>query len=183
LQEPSDWKKFKAGSLPDDLAGNVKARAAAVDVLEAIGVHVTLRPRMHEKLIIIDDRILWEGSINYLSWFDTTERARRWVDREQVSAAIIQHALLTCPSCSVPTLGQQLAEQRRSLAMHQQDLAQLASTDRTAIYRFEGGRRDVRLETLTKLCDGLDLEAILVPKHLAHAVRWFIQKRAKLAKE
>ncbi len=45
--------------------------------LRALGVAVDLRARMHEKIAILDGRILWHGSLNILSHRDTHESMLR----------------------------------------------------------------------------------------------------------
>ncbi|MDR7420376.1 MAG: AAA domain-containing protein [Armatimonadota bacterium] len=48
-----------------------------VSSLRALGVSVDLRARMHEKIAIVDGRILWHGSLNILSHRDTHESMLR----------------------------------------------------------------------------------------------------------
>ena len=48
-----------------------------VRTLRVLGVAVDLRARMHEKIAIIDGRILWHGSLNILSHRDTHESMLR----------------------------------------------------------------------------------------------------------
>jgi hypothetical protein len=48
-----------------------------IDSLRASGCTVELRSRMHEKLAMIDERVLWHGSLNILSHRDTTESMLR----------------------------------------------------------------------------------------------------------
>jgi hypothetical protein len=45
--------------------------------LRGLGVTVDLRARMHEKIAILDDRVLWHGSLNILSHRDTHESMLR----------------------------------------------------------------------------------------------------------
>ena len=45
--------------------------------LLAAGCEIELRPGMHEKIVIVDGRVLWEGSLNLLSHRSTTEVMRR----------------------------------------------------------------------------------------------------------
>ena len=47
--------------------------AEAIAGLRALGVVVDLRARMHEKIALIDDRVIWGGSLNVLSHRDTSE--------------------------------------------------------------------------------------------------------------
>lgn len=48
-----------------------------VRALRDLGVAVDLRARMHEKIAILDRRILWHGSLNILSHRDTLESMLR----------------------------------------------------------------------------------------------------------
>lgn len=52
--------------------------------LQRIGVHLYLRPGMHEKVGVIDGRILWHGSLNILSHNDTKESMLRFESPELV---------------------------------------------------------------------------------------------------
>lgn len=49
-----------------------------IDQLKTIGVKVIERRKMHQKVAIIDDAILWDGSLNILSHRDTEEQMRRF---------------------------------------------------------------------------------------------------------
>lgn len=52
----------------------------AVAVLQELGVRVLYTTKLHRKLAIIDKEILWEGSLNILSFNDSCELMRRSVD-------------------------------------------------------------------------------------------------------
>lgn len=73
-----------------------------VAMLEAIGVHVSLVPNVHTKLVIIDYRLLWDGSLNFLSSnpiSDISERANRYDDVIHTMAAYAYHNLERCELC------------------------------------------------------------------------------------
>jgi len=58
--------------------GNFALNAAqAIEQMRAIGVEVTERRRMHQKVAIVDRAIAWEGSLNILSHKDSNEQMRR----------------------------------------------------------------------------------------------------------
>lgn len=61
----------EAGGAPGDEV------AELVGELRALGVAVDLRARMHEKIAILDGRVLWHGSLNILSHRDTHESMLR----------------------------------------------------------------------------------------------------------
>jgi ssDNA-binding Zn-finger/Zn-ribbon topoisomerase 1 len=58
------------GGPPEEVAELVRG-------LRDLGVAVDLRARMHEKIAILDGRILWHGSLNILSHHDTHESMLR----------------------------------------------------------------------------------------------------------
>lgn len=61
----------EAGGAPGDEV------AELVGELRALGIAVDLRVRMHEKIAILDGRVLWHGSLNILSHRDTHESMLR----------------------------------------------------------------------------------------------------------
>jgi ssDNA-binding Zn-finger/Zn-ribbon topoisomerase 1 len=61
----------EAGGAPGDEVDEL------VGELRALGVTVDLRARMHEKIAILDGRVLWHGSLNILSHRDTHESMLR----------------------------------------------------------------------------------------------------------
>jgi len=78
--------------------------------LQRWGVTVIHKPRMHEKLVFIDDRIVWAGSLNPLSFSDTQEVMARYdngkvvedyagVMRLDEMLALYQAGQAECPVC------------------------------------------------------------------------------------
>lgn len=78
--------------------------------LEEWGVVVIHKQRMHERLIFIDDTVLWEGSLNPLSYGDTEEYMERRISKrvvEEYEKTLRLHELLqeyasgspVCPIC------------------------------------------------------------------------------------
>lgn len=63
---------------PDEHEGEYLAQAhQAVGAMQSIGITVLFTIKHHRKLAIIDDEILWEGSLNILSHYDSCEVMRR----------------------------------------------------------------------------------------------------------
>lgn len=78
--------------------------------LTAWGITVIHKPKMHEKLVFIDDRIVWAGSLNPLSFSDTQEIMTRYDSREVFAdyagamslddiLAVYEAGEGTCPVC------------------------------------------------------------------------------------
>jgi DNA-binding XRE family transcriptional regulator len=161
---------------------------ANVQMLRDAGVHVSFRERMHEKLIVIDDRILWEGSLNALSQFETTERMRRWDSLEETRAAVRLHHLTGCESCSeefamtnendqtrMKRFGQIMANARMRRGWSQAELAAKASVGQRIISSVETGN-DAKVTTIFKICEQLDLELCVVNAFLVPAVANLLAK-------
>jgi hypothetical protein len=56
--------------------------------LRSIGVNVTERRNMHQKVAVIDENIAWEGSLNILSHRDTGEQMRRFIGQSAIEELI-----------------------------------------------------------------------------------------------
>lgn len=107
---------------PPQETGGVPAGEVAeiITGLRQLGVAVDLRARMHEKFAIIDNRILWHGSLNILSHRDTHEsmlRIESVAACEQIGRFVsmpggrreedtVFHAAENpfCPICNGPTI-------------------------------------------------------------------------------
>jgi len=175
IQEPRDWNRRHEAALAAADDAKLKLIDAAVELLQSLGIHVTLRPKMHEKLIVIDDRILWEGSMNMLSWFNTTERYRRFSDRAEVAHAIEKHKLLPCRHCVVPTISEVLSASRLSLGLTQHDVARMAGVHRRVILECEAGKRNTRMGNLERICDALGFEVQIIPEHLGQTTQRLVR--------
>ena len=57
----------------------------AIDLLQRTGVTVLYTVGHHRKLAIIDDQILWEGSLNILSQHDSCEIMRRITSEQEAT--------------------------------------------------------------------------------------------------
>lgn len=63
---------------PDEHDYEYKTQAVtAVQMMQEIGIEVLYTVKHHRKLAVIDDEILWEGSLNILSQNDSCEIMRR----------------------------------------------------------------------------------------------------------
>jgi phosphatidylserine/phosphatidylglycerophosphate/cardiolipin synthase-like enzyme len=62
----------------EDFAGKEPAALqGTLDLLQSAGVSVVLRPNIHQKFALIDQRIVWYGSINLLSFGSAEESIMR----------------------------------------------------------------------------------------------------------
>lgn len=90
-----------------------------IDRLRAMGVHVDLRARMHEKIAVIDGEVLWHGSLNILSHRATSESMLRFEATEACEQLAVYVTSLSstqgslelgrsenpdCPECGRPMI-------------------------------------------------------------------------------
>lgn len=59
--------------------------ADAVKQLESLGCHIKYRRKMHEKIVFIDNRVAYYGSLNTLSHLDTRETMFRFEGEEAIA--------------------------------------------------------------------------------------------------
>ncbi len=192
IQEPRDWKSRHDSRLAAEVRAKLDSLESALNLLVDLQAHVTMRPGVHEKITVIDGRIVWDGSLNTLSHFDTAERLSRWSDRSLAVDAIVRHRLDQCSQCSVfdawPSFGEQhverrvkqlgrvLADRRRELSLSQRALAELADISPNSISPFEGGQRNMQLPAAARAFGVMGLELAAVPRSLLPAVEYLVRQ-------
>ncbi|MGB4768138.1 MAG: phospholipase D-like domain-containing protein [Candidatus Saccharimonas sp.] len=74
---------------PEDHDGTYQAQAAeAVALFHALDIVVLYTAGHHRKLAIIDNEVVWEGSLNILSFSDSCEIMRRITSSAEASALL-----------------------------------------------------------------------------------------------
>ncbi len=150
--------------------------------LQNAGVHVNVRPSIHEKIAVIDERVLWDGSLNVLSHRNTCERMSRIVSREMAMNAMVEHRINQCDTCLVKRgrpafaggtatpneqrqlLGLRIQQRRLDLRMTQHQLAVRAGVGQQTISDLEKGKRlNISLHVICAVCHQLNLELRPVP--------------------
>lgn len=197
VQEPDGWRRSVTMSEPKTYY-RLRKTTYLMHALESMGVHVTLKQDAHEKLAVIDDSILWEGSLNILSHRKTSERMRRWTNRTQVREAVRLHHLDECaiclenhsryglgsvklapPAVGAPLLVQRLTERRAMLKLSQAEIADKCGTTQSVISRIEVGKSSIKLVTFLELAAAVELEPILVPRLLVPSVTRLLRSAAE----
>jgi DNA-binding XRE family transcriptional regulator len=166
----------------------------AVNLLRSWGAHVSIKPKIHEKLVIVDHNIFWDGSLNPLSHWDTKERMTRWVSDIKVAEALISHKLDSCESCAsrpgfqllnldpdslMKLDGQCIARYRKTLGLSQEALARKLGIRRKVISQLEHGLQDIQLSTLKRIYSALGLTLVRVPWYLVPAVADFVAAKSE----
>ena len=60
----------------------------AISMLQSLDIEVLFTVKHHRKIAIIDREILWEGSLNILSYYDSCEIMRRTVSAIEAESMI-----------------------------------------------------------------------------------------------
>lgn len=189
VQEPDCWDKAGEPLPPQDARRIEKYRNLKLN-LEDSGVHVTFKKKIHEKVIIIDNKILWDGTANCLSYRDTEEEMRRWIDPAEIERSFKQHFHKKCDICEMnrdsygmaldldaKLLGKQFAEFRASAQMSQHKLAQEAGLSQAFISAFESGNSpNISVSSFLKIAKKLKLGNIVVPETYVPTVVNFLLK-------
>lgn len=160
------------------------------DTLSSIDVHVNEVPKIHEKLVTIDESIFWEGSLNPLSYRDTSERMTRWQCSEKVWSVMIKHDL-RCSVCKEVSLlddiqvvfGKIIQSRRKMLNLSQKKFAELTGLEQSTISRIERGEYDVQISTISKIFSVLRMSCrpifwYMVP-HLDYEINLSLKRAAK----
>lgn len=165
----------------EDFAFRQDAFDQAIRKLHSIGVHTTIIPKVHEKLIVIDAEIFWDGSLNPLSHRDTSERMTRTVDPDVVQDVLKRHKLGRCETCAElrmtkllhprqlttknlrDVLTKQIREQRIAIGWSQRELGVRTGVSQKVISQFENSKRDLRFDTLFRILLALEMNLGIVP--------------------
>lgn len=146
--------------------------------LLTVGVHVNTVPKIHEKLVIVDEKIFWEGSLNPLSYRDTSERMTRWECHHKVREAAFRHNLHKCSTCDCSSaiedfqkdIGLYIWKRRKELNLTQKKLSEIAIVGQSDISRIEKGEYDCRLSRVSKLLAAMNLRCRLLAWYTIPAI-------------
>ena len=158
--------------------------------LISLGVHLNAVPKIHEKLVVIDEHIFWEGSLNPLSYRDTSERMIRWQSRQKVLSVMTKHNLnkcLVCLSNSLPgdihkMFGEIIFRRRRMLHLSQQEFAKITGIAQSRLSDIEKGKLSCRLETIARIFSALQMNCRALPENMIPAIDQELNLSLEVAK-
>lgn len=172
-QQPRDWERRH-----EVTTRAIAATKTAIRMLQALGVHVVLRKKVHEKICVLDGCIVLRGSLNITSFYDTEEEMIRTVNAMEALRTIQIHRLDQCEEekclmnkngsgkrrhCLVADIGPLIAELREAAKLSQDELAAKAGVGRRSVIRIEKGL-DVSHNVLKKVCECFGLSVWIVPE-------------------
>jgi hypothetical protein len=159
-----------------------------------MGAHVTIRDLRHEKFVIIDDGIAYDGALNVFSQNKTHEHMRRFADHEVVRELIVDYKLNECETCmndrngivvmpnalngieQAKLIGNMIARYRKSKHISQEKLAHLTGLHQSQISSLEAGISTICPSRLATVGAALDLELRPVPWHMVPAVDQLLRR-------
>ncbi len=184
VQEPRNWTD-NMDTLEPEVALSLHQLNSAIETLRSMGIHVNLRKRIHAKLAVIDEKVMWEGSLNPLSHADTKEHMRRWQSEEEIRAIIEKYALASCSQClanrrkygmgaardvsRLVVMGGLLKGYRQGLPLAQKAFAKRCRLRQARLSEIEAGR-NITLNTFFDITTALRVEPVLIPEFLVPAV-------------
>ena len=187
-QEPKAWRKRDDSNLADHLQKECRDFTENVKALRAAGVHVTIRHKVHIKANIVDEMILWFGTMNSLSHTRNEESMNCFYSRSHVARMIARYRLDTCEECAaspeyalfkskrpsvadrIKILWDTLWRRRSQLGLKQADVARRSGVSSGYLSLLLAGKRDCRLEVFLNICNALDCEVVAVPRCLVPAI-------------
>ena len=86
----SEGIKIRCVTRPPDNNGSMSQELSkeALDSLESIGCVVDTRKNLHEKIVVVDDKIVWTGSLNPLSHTSSTTEIMMRIESDELSKQI-----------------------------------------------------------------------------------------------
>ena len=189
VQEPRNWLCDEE-RLDPQAAYSLREFGLAIRTLESWGIHVNLRKAIHIKFAVIDEAILWEGSLNILSHANTKEHMRRWDSESETRAAVDKHSLASCSKCEenqgrygadveppegFVTLGKLLANRRAGQQLSQRALARSCGLRHSRISQIEAGR-NITLNSLFQIMHALGLRILVVPELYVPSASRFLRQ-------
>lgn len=169
IQMPRSWKR-DVDSV--DAASN-RDLESVIELLEQHGIHVNLVNKIHKKIGVIDGCILWLGSLNILSHYDTEEVMLRKVDPVTALAVIKLSVTDKCDPCRearkpiassvslgefLENYGPRLFELREKAGYSREQLSDLSGVSRWKLARIEKNRIEPSAREMYALLTALGRE-------------------------
>lgn len=132
----------------------------AINLLQAAGAHINLVKGIHQKVCVLDGCVLYRGSMNVLSFYNSEEEMMRKVDPKEALQASVYSGIDRCFCGGSPTieliadpdaLGEQIARIRNSKNLSQEEFAAMCGLNQPLLSYFETGKRDPSSKQLIEI--------------------------------
>lgn len=178
IEEIEGWHQRTNPDLPTN--SEIKRFEKAVKHLEALGMHVNLRPYWHPKMAVIDGCIFWDGSLNATSWRRRVERAPRSAKPIKALLAVRRFKLDRCRICQQlreesaaaksagfilkpDNVAVLMKELRKAAALSRTELAVSTGLSVSTISEIERGKYVPQFDTLVIIWNALNHELVSFP--------------------
>lgn len=171
-------------ALPDELEPSYEQnRKTSLDILRSWKFHLNAR-KFHHKFVLIDKRVMYFGSMNVFSHFNTSECMRRTEDPDEIEEACEKFDLDYCEECMkqnnelwgnstvnapMAQFGALIRKQRLRLNLSQVDLERLSGVPHQTIGAMERGK-NCHTDAFLSALKALKLQLAVVPEDAAAAV-------------
>lgn len=176
IEKPDDWELFDDDTLDPYRRAELNRVMSVRRYLLELGLHCNLRSGTHLKCAVVDYRITWGGSCNFLSYTKRKdEEAHRWTNKAWAEDTIRRRKLENCGMCAATnrknaqislesaSLGRQIAAARKAMGLSQEELAMATDLSRGTIYGAEKGTRSPNADSLIKIFTVLEKKLLVVP--------------------
>jgi DNA-binding XRE family transcriptional regulator len=169
VQMPRNWK----GDGDAIEAASNRDLESVIELLEQRGIHVNLVRKIHKKIGVIDGCILWLGSLNILSHYDTEELMLRKVDPVAALAVIKRNVTRKCVSCHearkpiassvslsdfLEDVGKNLSDLREKAGYSRTELSEATGVSRWRVARIEKNEAEPTAREIYALLTALGRE-------------------------
>lgn len=204
IREPNDWWCRESEGLKYYKLKKLSALADGITFMQLLGVHVTLRKGIHEKVVITDDRVMWFGCLNMTSYTGETSelmerkpvprKVRRMIEElrlnecEHCLGHLGHRTLLLNPDCTTlygaknmksseytRLIGYLVRRIRNERNLSKEDLSAIAGVAVNTIKKLEDGY-NVQRDIAQKICAALTMPLQPVPRHLVPSLFQFFCK-------
>ena len=157
-----------------------------VQLLRTLGLHVMVRTKPHQKAVVIDESILYDGTLNTLSYRDTDENMTRYTAREKIVDTIFRYDLDYCEECFLAhktslirhpnsielqqkRFGATIERRRIQLGLSRASLAEQAGVHPRVLARLLRGDGNSTMKTIMQVCEALQLKCEALPWYIMPA--------------
>jgi transcriptional regulator with XRE-family HTH domain len=205
LQQPLTWESRHSESLKPFVKAEFDELQFCMDSVAQLGAHPNLRCGIHQKVVVINDSILYVGSLNVLSYTGETREImlrfdKKWIVEEFLHLLKLNgcddcsghighstlvdnwyHTLLTPDGGRMSSeytrfIGMLMKRRRKELGLEIRDLMQATGLSYDAIASAEAGGNVLR-DTADRICAALKMPLHPIPHYLIPCILQYFCKR------
>lgn len=163
IRVPDAWEVRNSINTID--AAKARRIEDAINLLEAAGAHINLIQGIHQKVCVMDGCVVYRGSLNILSFYNSEEEMMRKVNAKEALQAMTYSGIDRCFCAGPPAvellanpdiIGQQLLRIRESLNLTQEQVCEtLNKIDPSLLSRIESQKREPSFRQVAQIGEAL----------------------------